>query len=998
MMKPIVFIVFLLIVFASNSKAQRNLPAELERQLRGKTNVEEIMATVRNYYGVVIGDKPDAGNQFESNEYHWWQKWEYWAMRRLLPDKRLADYKALNYLAAQAVDARFADKIQPARSSIFSGNAWASEALRADEEITADLSYGNWSFLGPANAGSVVNTQPPPAQYADILGVARMDRISFHPSDANIMYTGSPSGGVYKTTNAGAGWTAIGDGLPSGVSCVEVSKANGNIVYVFTGDGDSHRSGYLVFNENLSPITGGMYKSIDGGASWIKCGDLYTGSGALIGFNIAVAQNNSNYLFVATNQGLYRSTNGGNSWTQVRTGHHFDVEFRPHDDSTVYASTASVIAMSNNGGRLGTFTASTLTPAPSPVPVRIDLGVRYNTAGTVSSYVYALLSGSSVSGQFSGIYRSINSGVDFTRQSNSPNILSSTNAGNDAGNLGDYGTAICVHPVDPDVIATAALNVWRSNGSNGGTAMIYASTYREGNGPAAAYIHPDIHDVQFNPLNNFLYSATDGGVYRSNDNGLTWTNISNGLGGTQFYHMKMKDTDGNGEMNGLEIIAGAQDNGLKYRNSAGTWVHFYCCDGFDGVIKGTDGDYVVANLNDAWKRTSNGGVTLTNLGSISFFSPFAIDYNNDDTMYAAASSLRRSYDGFQTFSTLAFDLNNFITTCPSNSARLYGSGSSRTNLRLSDDRGTSWITISGNTGWPSSSPIVTDCKPLPTFSGEIYASFGGYTDAVKVFRSINAGTSWTNYSGSLPNVPVHSICVATEGVYAGTEIGVFFRADGATDWRPFYTGMPKAIVTDLWVNENGLLYASTFGRGIWIASRYSTCSPAITVTGILDGPHYYEASTSATVTASSQSGAGTDIFVKSNGYIDLLEGFEMKDGTFFKAYLGPCGTGGIPNNNRQNRYAPSESGDALNIIEYNSRRQVAARKQPNAYYLPLPDAVEINLPQAGMVKVEALDLETGQVKTLFKTTKLATGMYRIFTGPGKFSIRVTVNNQPLPKL
>ncbi|RYE22096.1 MAG: hypothetical protein EOP51_14035 [Sphingobacteriales bacterium] len=997
-MKRIILTAVSLLALVIATYAQRNLTPELAARLRGKTNVEDIMNTVRNYYGIQRGDNTNAGSEFENNDYHWWQKWEYWAMRRLLPNKTLADYKALNYLAAQEVDARFASITQPAKTSIMSRNGWATEGMRTEAEITPDLSYGNWSFLGPANAGSVVNTQPPPTQYADILGVARMDRISFHPSNANIMYTGSPSGGVYKTTNGGSSWTAIGDGLPSGVSCIEVSKANGNIIYVFTGDGDSHRAGYLVFNEDLSPITGGMYKSVDGGTSWIKCGDLYTGAGALIGYNIAVAQNNSNYLYVATNQGVYRSLNGGSTWQQVRTGHHFDVEFRPNDDSTVYASTASAIAVSSGGGRLGTWTAATLTPAPTPTPVRIDLGVRYNSGGAVSTYVYALLSGSSVSGQFSGIYRSTNSGVSYSRQTNTPNILSSTNAGNDAGDLGDYGTAICVHPVDPDVIATAALNVWRSDGSNGGTTMVYSSTYREGNGPASAYIHPDIHDVQFNPLNNNLYAATDGGVYRSTDNGVSWTNISTGLGATQFYHMKMKDSDGDGEMNGLEILAGAQDNGLKYRNAAGTWVHFYCCDGFDGVIKGTDGDYVVANLNDSWKRSSNGGVTLTNLGSITFFTPFAIDYDNDDTMYAAASSLRRSYDGFQTFTTLSFDLNNFITTCPSNSARLYGSSSARTNLRISDDRGTSWTTISGNTGWPTGSPTVTDCKPWPNVSSEIYVSIGGYTAGAKVYRSLNSGSTWTNYSGSLPNVPVHSLCVALEGVYAGTEIGVFFRADGAADWTPFYTGMPKAIITDIWVNENGLVYASTFGRGIWIANRYSPCADNISVAGNLDGPHYYEAGISATVTATSESGAGTDIFVKSNNYIDLLEGFEMKDGTFFKAYLGPCGSGGIPNTNRGGRYAPSNDGQTFNLVEYNRRTQTAARKQQGAYFTLLADAVEINVPAGGTLKVEGLDTQTKAIKSILPATRVSEGMYKVFTGEGEYSIKVTLDGKSISEL
>ncbi|MDB5202865.1 MAG: hypothetical protein JWQ27_2274 [Ferruginibacter sp.] len=979
--------------------AQRNSPPELLQRLVGKTRVTDVMREVNQYYDFGRAHLSDEGNDeddFEGNDYDWWRKWEYWAMRRLLPNGDLANYKALNYLAAQQVEARFGQQLQDARQSLSATNSWATEgAHTAGITGQANRSFGNWSFIGPFDGGTVVNTQTPATEYADIVGVARMDRISFHPTDVNTMYTGSPSGGVFKTTNGGASWTAIGDGLPSGVGCVEVAHSNGNVVYVFTGDGDSHRAGYLVFNEDVSPVTGGMYKSTDGGNTWTRCADMYTGAGNLRGFNISISQNNSNYLFAATSQGVYRTTDGGNNWTQVRSGLYYDVEFRPYDDSTVYACTATAIQVSSDGGRTGTWTSSTISPAPSPAPSRIDLGVRGNNLSVQSTYVYALMSGSNVSNTFSGVYLSTDIGQTFNRQSNAPNILSSTTAGTGTGTLGDYGVAICVNPTNAGIIATAGLCVWRSNGANNGTAMVYSSTYRERNGPAAAFVHPDVHDVQYNPLNNNLYTCTDGGVYRSADDGVTWTNISTGLAGTQFYHMKMKDSDGNGEMNGIEMIAGAQDNGVKLRTSSGAWRHFYCCDGFDGVMKGSSGDYVVANYNDGWTRSANGGVTLTNLGSTAFFTPFAIDFSNDDTMYAASSSLRRSYDGFQTYTTLAFDLNNFITTCPSNTARLYGSSSSKTNLRRSDDRGATWTTKSGTPGWPAGSPIVTDCKPWPSNSLEIYASFGGYTDNVKVYRSLDGGDNWVNYTGSLPNVPVHSLCVAAEGVYAGTEIGVFFRKDGAADWTPFYTGMPKALITDMWVNENGFIYASTFGRGAWLADRYSVCDNVISVAGVLDGPQYFEANTTANVTATSQGGTGTDIFVKSNGYVDLLTGFEIKDGTFFKAYIGPCGTGGIPVNAR---FGATGAATGTNIVEYNARTQRIRNKQASAYYTLVADGIEVNLPEAGELSVEVVNTKTGTAQQLANKRKLVTGMYKILTDEGNFAVKVLLNGKPLPRI
>lgn len=977
--------------------AQRNIPAVLEARLQGKSKVTDIMKIVNEYYDYGRANiAKNSGNDdvdWEGNDYHWWKKWEYWAVKRLLPDGTLAPYQSLNYEAKIQTELKHYSALRSTEQQLASKNAWASEAT-PNAPFALEQSFGNWTSIGPFDGGAVVNTQTPATEYADIVGLSRMDRIVFHPTNGNIMYTGSPSGGLYKTTNGGSSWTNIGGGLPGGVACLGVAPSNGNIIYAFSGDGDSHRSTTLVFSKNVSPAHRGVFKSSDGGSTWVQCSPVYTGSNDLVGHQMAIAQNNSNFVMVATDQGLYRTIDGGTSWEQVRSGNYFDVEFRPYNDSTIYTSTATTIQYSIGGGRTGTWVTSTLSPAPAS-STRIDLAVRKNTAGTQSTYVYALFGGNGT-GTYSGIYRSTDVGVSFTRQSNTPNILGQSTAGTDGSGQNTYDLGICVHPVDPDILATAGLCVWRTNGSNGGTAMTFSSTYRERNGTAAQFIHPDVHDVQFNPVNNNLYAASDGGVYRSTDNGVTWTNISTGLIASQFYHMHMKDSDGNGEMNGLEIIAGAQDNGVKYRTSSGAWQHYYCCDGYDGILKGTAGDYIVANFNNGWNRSSNGGVTLTDLGATAFFTPFAIDYDNDDTMYAASSSLRRSYNSFSTNTSLAFDLNNFITTCPSNNARLYGSSSSNTNLRISEDRGASWTTISGNTNWPTGSPTVTNCKPWLTLSSEIYVSFGGYTSGIKVFRSTDAGITWNNYSGSLPNVPVHSLAVAPEGVYAGTEIGVFFRADFAADWTPFYTGMPPAIVTDLWVNENGFVYASTFGHGVWIANRYTPCLADITVSGALSGQHYYEAGSTATVTATSESGANTNIFVKSNGSVVMQPGFEIKDGTYFKAYLGPCSSGGIPT---ASRFGPGHQGsDVTNIIEYDTKERLKHRKSGLPYFVYADNGIEVNIPAGAVLDVEATNPKTNETKKLAKGISLTAGMYKILALPEYTQFRVLLNGIMVNKL
>jgi photosystem II stability/assembly factor-like uncharacterized protein len=986
-MKKLLLILFI-IMAAFSVTAQRKIPPELERRLQGKTKVTDIMHEVNQYYDfgrANISAEERGEDDWEGNDYKWWKKWEYWAMRRLNPDGTLANHKAKNYLAQTQIDNRFGNDLRTAEQN-FRQNYQRPDETVFNTPNSPNLSYGGWSEVGPFDGGAVVGA----GVNIDIVGLARMDRISFHPSNANIMYTGSPSGSIYKTTDGGANWNDIGRGLPLGVACLEVAPSNGNVIYVFSGDGDSHRSTTFVFNYDVSPISQGLFKSTNGGVTWTKCNDMYTGPNDLVGHQIAISQSNSNYLFAATDQGVYRTTDGGNTWAQVRSGNYYDVEFRPHDDSTVYTCTATTIERSIGGGRTGTWTNSTLTPAPAIVPQRIDLGVRNNTAGVQSTFVYAILSGASV-GSFSGIYLSTDIGATYNRQSNTPNILGQTTTGGDGSIQARYNLGVCVKPTDANYVVTAGLNVWRSNGSNAGTSMVFSTIYREGFGAASTYIHPDVHDVQYNPLNNNLYACSDGGVYRSTDDGVSWTNLSNGLHGTQFYHMGMRDSDGDGEVDGVEMIAGAQDNGVKYRTTSGAWRHILCCDGYDGVIKGSTPGYALMTFNGGKWRTNNGGVTMFDEGAADAFSPIAIDYDNDDTMYVASSSLYRSYDGGVNYTTIAVDVNNIIVTCPSNSARLYGGSSSKTNLRRSDDRGSTWVTKSGNPGWPAGSPIVTDCRPLPANSLEIYTSFGGYVAGAKVYRSLNGGDTWTNYGGTLPNVPVHSLCVATEGVYAGTEIGVFFRPDGATDWTPFYTGMPTALVTDIWAAENGLVYASTFGHGVWLASRYTTCTSVISVSGTLDGPYYYEAGTTANVTAFSNGGHGTEIFVKSNGTVELQPGFEIKAGTFFKGYIGPCSTGGIPNTNRATH---SIMVPHLTEVEPHKLKPVAAED----YYRIVNGVIEFHINQPGTVKMMVQD-ESGQWMPFYPDNNLTPGLYALARPSTPFrEMKVLLNGHELKKI
>jgi photosystem II stability/assembly factor-like uncharacterized protein len=848
---------------------------ELKTLLQGKTKVDEIMQVVDNYYKI---HKPETGLEKE-NDYLHWKRWEKWARSHTDETGKVADVTALTKTAVSALDARYGTPATPTA-------AYRVEGVSPNATSSAS---GFWSPLGPFTNNVVAG---------GLEGIGRMDRIAFHPTDANTIFVGSPGGGLWKTTDGGANWSCLTNNIPLiAISGIAVNYSNPNIIYILTGDGDSHKPGYFVSNAGYSANSDGVYKTTDGGITWYKTGILSASFG-WFGRKLAMDPVNPNVLMAATSLGLYRTQDGGTSWVQVRSGEYFDVVYKPGSSTTVYASVLSGIRYSNSSGDIGTWFSSGVDIFPA-FSGRVDLAV----SPANSNYVYALFgpgwcnkTGNSCNGTgyfFGGIYRSTNSGLNFTRRSNTPNILGGDQNGQDGADQSDYDMGITVHPTNAEYLVTCGMTVWNSLGNTGGTSMTYSTTY--GNG--TYYIHPDCHDVAYNPLNNYVYAATDGGFFRSVDNGINWTNLTAGLATTQIYHMKGWDSNSDGLSEGANLLIGCQDNGIKYRSVFGTtFNHIVCCDGFYSAFSPASSNTIWYSTNDWTGFTTNGGVSSNGVLAFGdFFPTVAIDPGSGNNIYIGYyDTLYRTFTGGAPFTKIgAVNVHDELLVCPSNHARLYGIASGYGSLRRSDNNGSNWTTISGNPGWPVVSPPVTDVKPRPTNSFEVYACFGGYTAGTKILRSTDAGASWSAYTGSLPNVPFHSLAVGNDGVYAGSDIGVFFRAHGATDWQPFYNGMPRVPVSDIVLTDFGNVYVSTFGRGVWFSDMYSACTPVISVSGTLNGPNYYEASQYASVTSTTNGGNGTQIFVKAGDSVVMRPGFEVKTGSYYKAYIGPCG-GGIP--------------------------------------------------------------------------------------------------------
>jgi hypothetical protein len=817
------------------------LPA-LEDKLQGKDRVEEIMEIVDIHYAEIESGVRDRTNEIN---YKHWARWGLYMSSRTDAAGRIVN-----------VD-RYVKKAHESYAS------------------TQRISYGNWVPRGPS---AISGTN------GSAVGIGRVDRIAFHPTDVNILYIGTTAGGLFKSTNGGSSWTALTDNIPStAISGIVVSHANPNTIYILTGDGDTSGGGFIV-SAGYWRSSAGVFVSYDAGTNWYPTAPLPI-VGTYAGYQLIQDPNDANILLAATDEGVYRTTNGGGSWELVLAGRTYEIKFKPGSSTYVYATQSGEFHRSTNGG----VDWNEITDFDFALPNgRVAMAV----TNALTNRVY-LLSGWATGGTFGGAYISYDSGSSFTRQSNTPNIVESACDGTGGNNQSSYDLAIGVSHALTSRVVAAGVTTWRS--SNTGVSWVNASAGRcDDDSESTGFVHADVHDIEYNPLNGNVYVCTDGGLIRSANHGLDWVNLSDGIAASQIYHMAGSLTDID------NMIIGLQDNGCKRRNAnTSTWDQVLSADGFDCIYNdgsSTDG-YLSWNssVNRFWNNGAN-RAGITPPGSSGFFPRVASAINDGTLVLAGYSDIYKSEDSGNSWTNEGAAGNWDIERCPSNENRFYAAGGSSAFattgvMYFSSDMGDSWSVISTNPGYPAANIRLTDIDVRPNNSGNVWITFGGFSDGNKVFYSLNSGGSWTNMSGSLPNVPVNAIQVdANNNAYIGTDLGVFYRGAGMSDWVPFWHRLPIIPVTDLELYEaDGIIRAATFGRGVWESEVYSSCSFSLGISGNLSGNRYYEASSSILSSNNIFGGSNTRVIFKAGDYITLTTGFQVAAHNKFRAYLAPCG-------------------------------------------------------------------------------------------------------------
>ncbi len=663
-----------------------------------------------------------------------------------------------------------------------------------DRQSTNKAATANWQLLGPTTNPS------DPMDWGNI-GSGRIDAIAFHPTNPNTFYAGSPSGGLWKTTNGGTSWTFLSQSWPSlGVSAIVVDPVNPATIYAATGDRDSHYTASF-----------GIQKSADAGLTWTTLAVL---NNPAKNKRLLLSPANNNVLLLATDRGIYKSTNGGTSWAQAGgtdlSMSFNDMEFKPGDPNTVYAITGGRFFKSVNGG--SSFVEVTGTGINSTNTVQMAIMV---TAADPNRVIIA--NGTTT---LEGIYRSTDSGTSFTKVAHSTSIPctgGSCPMTNYVGQTG-YTWTFAVSPTNANELWFGTIELLKS--TDGGINW----QHMEGNN------HVDIHSLVFQPGTNRLFVCNDGGIERAPISGAaTFDILHNGISVTQIWKMgSVPHATG-------PVYLGLQDNGV-YQYQTGAFTGVLAGDGNEQLVDPTNPQIVYSSRNAGGITKSVDGGNIWNPTPPSprppgsaWVMPFVMNPANPKTLLAGYGQIYKTTNGGVTWiqagvlSSVSPGITSVqvIRYAPSNPAVIYAGRSDL--LAVSNNGGNTWTTLP----LPVTSFTLFDICVSSANADQLWVTFlDNGQSKYHVFTSSNGGTSWTDYTGILPNVALRSLVYQTgsnSGLYIATDVGVYYRNASLSDWQPFDTGMPNVRIHELEITYagGGKLRAATFGRGLWETALYA---------------------------------------------------------------------------------------------------------------------------------------------------------------------------------
>ncbi len=669
----------------------------------------------------------------------------------------------------------------------------------------------DWDYQGPYNIGGRVNT------------------IAIHPTQNNIILMGTPNAGIFKTIDGGVTWKPVFDNKEVlAISHITYDPSNSNTVYAATGD--------QVFTR-FSNLGNGIYKSIDGGETWNYLGLAMVSTIT----KIIVDPSNSNNIYAATlgntfkkdnNRGLYKTTNGGTTWSQVfflgQDQGIGDIVIHPNNFNTVYitgrtrfrSNLVSIatgyntkIYKSINGG-------ATWDTLSNGINYLKDSRIGLAISKTNPNKIYATVIDSN--NAFSAIYKTYNGGTSWTLMCNASTTPISMS------NFGWYFGETRLNPNNDEEVFVCAIDLFKST-DGGATFNLHGPEWWQ------YIVHADKHDVQFLSSTSYLV-ATDGGIFKTDDSGVTWYSLNN-FSNIQFYGVAY-----NTNAIGAPYYAGAQDNGTLIGDANNPWYRAFGGDGFKPAFNKIDAsNWYAAVQNGTLYQTMDDGISFNQAfsvpsgQSVNWEMPYFLNKAND---YEIILGTDRVYN---------IDANTFMPTPLSpvlakpftnpddapfhNISSLAQSSIDNSKFYAGTSDGNVWV--GSNTGWQlvinglPSNRYVSTIEASTINANSFFVGFTGYRDGdstAQIFYTSNNGTTYKNIAGNLPKFAINDILIVNgtkdSTLVVATDGGVYATLNAGGTWKRLGNNMPLMPVFDIeaaYAPVN-LLIASTFAKGIMTIS------------------------------------------------------------------------------------------------------------------------------------------------------------------------------------
>ena len=709
------------------------------------------------------------------------------------------------------------------------------KAQRKNKSISQSINYEipnlNWRSIGPYRGGRA----------SSVTGVSNSD---------NTYYFGATGGGIWKTTDSGQNWRNISDGFFGGsIGAISASESDPNILYVGTGE--------KTVRGNVSPGYGGFWKSDDAGETWKKMNlDI---DQVQVG-RIAIHPKNPDIVYIAiigdlfkdsNKRGVYKSTDGGNSWRQVlfsneRSGA-VDISIDKNNPRIIFASTWNIrrtpYSLESGGEGSGLWKSTDGGETWKNISDNEGLpsgiwGISGVSVSPVNSKkVFAL-----IENKEGGLFRSDDGGSSWEKVNEDRNLRQRA----------WYYTRVYADTQNENRVYVMNVSFWRSE--DGGKSF---DRYRTP--------HGDHHDLWIDPENNKrLIVADDGGAQVSSDDANNWSTYMN-QPTAQYYRVA---TDNSFPYN---ILVAQQDNSTQRvphrvnsggiserdweRSAGGESAHLAAKpDNPDIVYGGSYGGYLtrldhstgeVRSVN-VWPNNPMGHGAEDMKYRFQWNFPIFFSPHDPNKLYTTSNRFHVTYNEGEKWEVFSPDLTRnekeklgpsggpitkdntaveyyatIFAACESPYEKdLLWAASDDGLIHLSRDGGKNWEDVT-----PVNSPkylMWNSVEPDPFVKGGLYAAGTLYKTGdfqPYMYKTKDYGKTWEKITNGIPNNHFTRVLRADPNkeklLYAGTESGMYISFDDGISWNSFQLNLPLVPITDLTIKNNNLI-AATQGRSLWL--------------------------------------------------------------------------------------------------------------------------------------------------------------------------------------